>query len=176
MGRVIRFRRRRFKRPSLPAWFSKRWLRSSSLARSPWQPLAILLVLSGVIWLASAWQEWTAGGDTQFRLCVRTSQQDCVVDGDTFRYRGETIRVSDIDAPEVRDYQCVSEATLGNRATERLLSLLNAGAFRLEASGRDRDRYGRLLRAVMRNGRSLGDVLIDEGLARRWDGARRSWC
>ncbi|MGH1481721.1 MAG: thermonuclease family protein [Geminicoccales bacterium] len=130
----------------------------------------------GVIWLASAWQEWTAGGDTQFRLCVRASQQDCVVDGDTFRYRGETIRVSDIDAPEVRDYQCASEAALGHRATERLLSLLNAGAFRLEASGRDRDRYGRLARLVIRDGRSLGDVLIGEGLARRWAGARHSWC
>ena len=98
------------------------------------------------------------------------------MDGDTFRYRGDIIRVSDIDAPEVRDYKCTSEAALGHRATERLMSLLNAGRFRLEASGRDRDRYGRKLRVVIRDGRSLGDTLIDEGLARSWDGARRSWC
>ena len=173
MGRVIRFRRRRFKPPALPGWLSKPRPRSSSFARSPWQTLAVLVVLSGLLWLAT---EWMADDDARFRLCVRGSQQDCVVDGDTFRYRGETIRVSDIDAPEVRDYQCASEAALGHRATERLLSLLNAGAFRLEAPGRDRDRYGRLLRVVIRDGRSLGDVLIDEGLARRWHGARRSWC
>jgi hypothetical protein len=28
----------------------------------------------------------------------------------------------------------------------------------------------------MRNGRSLGAMLVDEGLARRWDGARHPWC
>jgi endonuclease YncB( thermonuclease family) len=36
--------------------------------------------------------------------------------------------------------------------------------------------YGRKLRILVRNGRSLGDTLVAEGLARRWDGARRSWC
>ena len=136
----------------------------------------MLVALSGVFWLVMAWPEWTLDGVTRFQLCVQASQQDCVVDGDTFRYRGETIRISDIDAPEIRDFRCASEAALGHRATERLLSLLNAGAFQLEASGRDRDRYGRKLRVVIRDGRSLGDTLIDEGLARRWGGARRSWC
>src|SRR5437762_4160411 len=42
--------------------------------------------------------------------------------------------------------------------------------------GRDEDRYGRKLRTVERNGRSLGEILIAEGLARRWGGARHSWC
>jgi endonuclease YncB( thermonuclease family) len=42
--------------------------------------------------------------------------------------------------------------------------------------GRDEDRYGRKLRVVQRDGRSIADTLIAEGLARRWDGARRSWC
>jgi micrococcal nuclease len=41
---------------------------------------------------------------------------------------------------------------------------------------RDEDRYGRKLRTIERDGRSLGDVLVAEGLARPWDGARRSWC
>jgi endonuclease YncB( thermonuclease family) len=58
-----------------------------------------------------------------------------------------------------------------------LLELLNAGPIQLVAIGdRDRDRYGRLLRVVLRDGRSLGDILIVEGLARRWNGARRPWC
>ena len=34
--------------------------------------------------------------------------------------------------------------------------------------GRDEDRYGRKLRVVVRNGRSLGDQLVSEGLARTW--------
>lgn len=41
---------------------------------------------------------------------------------------------------------------------------------------RDADRYGRKLRVLVRNGRSLGDVLVNEGLARTWNGAREPWC
>jgi hypothetical protein len=45
-----------------------------------------------------------------------------------------------------------------------------------------RGRFGASLAAVFlsalvrRDGRSLGERLVAEGLARRWDGARRSWC
>mgnify|MGYP000049760326 CR=1 FL=1 len=39
------------------------------------------------------------------------------------------------------------------------------------------DRYGRKLRIVMRNGQSLGGVLVSEGLARNYEGGRRDgWC
>ena len=38
------------------------------------------------------------------------------------------------------------------------------------------DRYGRKLRLLRRNGRSLGFALVEEGLARPWDGRRKSWC
>jgi micrococcal nuclease len=87
------------------------------------------------------------------------------------------IRLEDIDAPEIFDYKCGSELALGRHATERLLELINAGPFEVvNRSGRDEDRYGRKLRTVERGGRSLGDVLVAEGLARRWDGRRRSWC
>jgi len=43
-------------------------------------------------------------------------------------------------------------------------------------SGRGTDRFGRKLRIVTRGGASVGAVLIGEGLARRWGGARRPWC
>lgn len=46
----------------------------------------------------------------------------------------------------------------------------------LEATDRDKDRYGRYLRKVDRNSQSLGDILVREGLARPWPGRRRSWC
>jgi endonuclease YncB( thermonuclease family) len=55
--------------------------------------------------------------------------------------------------------------------------LLHAGPFELERiPGRDEDRYGRKLRVVTRNGRSLGDQLVAEGLARTWSGRREPWC
>ena len=63
------------------------------------------------------------------------------------------------------------------RATRRLLDLVNAGPFDVVQKGRrDTDKYGRKLRDLERHGQSLGDMLIAEGLARRWDGARHSWC
>ena len=54
--------------------------------------------------------------------------------------------------------------------------MLNDGAFQLEAVDRDVDRYGRKLRIVTRNGQSLGDILVSEGLAREWVGYRTPWC
>jgi hypothetical protein len=117
-----------------------------------------------------------AGGAGAFELCAGWSLENCVIDGDTIRYRGVKIRLADIDTPEVFSPKCPYEANLGRQATERLLELINAGPIELVASGRDTDRYGRKLRVVTRHGRSLGDTLVAEGLARRWDGARRSWC
>ena len=116
------------------------------------------------------------GGSARFALCGSGPRIDCVVDGDTFWYRGEKIRVADINTPEVGAPQCPREAALGARATARLQALLNAGAFALEPVDRDRDRYGRLLRRVTRGGESLGQVLVREGLAEEWRGSRSSWC
>ena len=88
-----------------------------------------------------------------------------------------TLALEDIDAPETYQHKCDSELALGNRATNRLLELINFGPFELvNRGGRDEDRYGRKLRTIERGGRSLGEILVAEGLARRWDGARRSWC
>jgi endonuclease YncB( thermonuclease family) len=72
--------------------------------------------------------------------------------------------------------RCAEEARLGAAATARLRALLNAGPVTLESIDRDTDRYGRKLRVVTRGGESLGGVLVDEGLARRYGGGRRSWC
>ena len=100
-----------------------------------------------------------------------------MIDGDTIRAGGIKIRLEDIDAPEVFSPKCASELARGNRATERLLELINAGPFELVRTGtRDEDRYGRKLRTLMRAGHSLGASLIAEGLARPWDGARHPWC
>jgi endonuclease YncB( thermonuclease family) len=115
-------------------------------------------------------------GAGAFRLCAQGRQPNCVVDGDTIWHGGVKIRLADIDTPEVFSPKCASEAALGRQATERLLELINAGPFEVVRSGRDADRYGRKLRILERHGRSLGDTLVAEGLARRWDGARRSWC
>lgn len=113
----------------------------------------------------------------RFAACGSGSRENCVVDGDTFWYRGEKIRIADINAPEVSEPQCPAEAALGARATRRLGELLNAGPFTLAADPtRTHDKYGRALFTVTRGGASLGDTLVAEGLAEEWRGWRRGWC
>lgn len=100
-----------------------------------------------------------------------------VIDGDTFEHGGTRVRIADIDTPEMRG-RCPYESALAARATRRLGALLAAGPFELHPApgGRDEDRYGRKLRIVTRGGRSLGDTLVAEGLARTWAGRREPWC
>jgi endonuclease YncB( thermonuclease family) len=111
-----------------------------------------------------------------FARCHGPVRVNCIVDGDTFWYDGRKIRIADINTPEVSEPDCPAERALGERATDRLLALLNQGPFTLEPIDRNRDRYGRLLRTVTRDGASLGEALVGEGLAEEWKGYRGSWC
>jgi hypothetical protein len=111
-----------------------------------------------------------------FSMCFTGGGYNCVVDGDTIWLGGVKIRIADIDAPETHEPRCSSEKELGDRATLRLQQLLNSGAITLESVDRDEDRYQRKLRIVDVDGTSVGDVLVGEGLAREWDGARHPWC
>jgi micrococcal nuclease len=126
-------------------------------------------------------EQVASGADREaarFGLCggMGSAGGNCVIDGDTFWYGGEKIRIADINTPETSEPECAREAQLGAAATGRLHALLNEGAFTLEPIDRDRDQYGRLLRTVTRDGESLGAVLVDEGLAEEWQGYRGSWC
>jgi micrococcal nuclease len=117
-----------------------------------------------------------AGARVHFSLCFMGGGYNCVVDGDTIWLQGRKVRIADIDAPETHDPRCSSEKALGDRATLRLQQLLNGGTVTLRPTDRDTDRYGRLLRFVLVDGTSVGDILVGEGLARWYAGHRRSWC
>lgn len=112
----------------------------------------------------------------RFAPCDGPVRVTCVVDGDTIWYEGTKIRIADINAPELSDPQCASEAALAHRSAQRLTALLNAGPFTLEDTGRSEDKYGRALKVITRDGESLGDQLVAEGLAEEWRGRRRDWC
>ncbi len=111
-----------------------------------------------------------------FTLCGDGPRTNCVVDGDTFWINGVKVRLADINAPETQQAACKEERDLGNRAKDRLVRLLNSGPFDLEVEGRDTDRYGRALRVAKRNGQSIGQQLVKEGLAEPWRGRRSDWC
>ena len=121
----------------------------------------------------------TAGGGgpgaTFFYCGIR--QDNCIIDGGNFIYRGQQIRVADIYVPATKEAKCDRERNLGGDAKEALRILLNAGEFELAAwKPIDEDQHGRKLRIVRRNGRSIGDALVAKGLARPWTGERQSWC
>lgn len=100
-----------------------------------------------------------------------------VVDGDTIKAPyGVTYRLMGFDTPETRFAKCDAERELGFAAKERLEELLNASEVKVLESGK-RDKYGRTLAHVTADGRDVGDILIEEGLARPYRGERRkSWC
>ncbi|TCN28638.1 nuclease-like protein [Sinorhizobium americanum] len=154
---------------------------------------SLMAVISAIVVVAAGWLAFGGAGNlpglpavaktpvadsssAAFSICGDGRHVNCVVDGDTFWFQGEKIRIADIDTPELSPPRCEAERIKGEAAKARLLTLLNAGAFSLSAGWRDEDKYGRKLRTVSRSGHSLGSTLVDEGLARRWDGARHGWC
>lgn len=111
-----------------------------------------------------------------FGYCYVGGGTNCVVDGDTFWFHGQDIRIADIDAPETHEWHCPSEKARGDKATERLHELLESGAIQLQSIDRDEDVYGRKLRLVHVNGTSVGETLISEGLAHRYVRGKLPWC
>jgi len=112
-----------------------------------------------------------------FTQCGPGAGVACVIDGDTVKLGDRTIRIIGIDAPELAAPRCPQEAALARRSADRLLALLNQAPFEMVAHRLQRmDRHGRDLMVLERNGSSIGGQLIDEGLAQRYFGARRSWC
>ncbi len=111
-----------------------------------------------------------------FTYCNQSARINCIVDGDTFWYEGRKIRIADINTPEISRPQCDYELQNARLAKTRLYEILNSGNFSLISAERDKDFFGRYLRIVKKNGVSIGDTLIAEGLAHRWQGHKKSWC
>ena len=100
-----------------------------------------------------------------FSICGSGQRITCVVDGDTFWFRGKKIRIADIYTPELNPPRCERERERGLAAKQRLLDILNSGPLSFKTTARGEDRFGRKLRIVYREQRSVGDILAAEGLA-----------
>ena len=109
-----------------------------------------------------------------------------VYDGDTIKVNianypdviGEaiSIRIRGIDAPENRS-KCTSEKAKAIKAKDYLKALLaNAGVIRLTQV--ERGKYFRLVANVLVDGVNINQLMIDQGLARTYDGMskRETWC
>jgi endonuclease YncB( thermonuclease family) len=112
----------------------------------------------------------------QFRMCGSGQRHTCVVDGDTVWLNGMNLRLQAYDTPEPYNDICggAAEIALAERARARLLELLNGNSFTVETFGTDR--YDRTLATIRIGGTDVGDILISEGLARRWPDGHEFWC
>lgn len=85
------------------------------------------------------------------------SRQIHVVDGDTFRYGSERVRLRGIDTPELNEPG-------GQAARLRLKELLRSGPVRIVPHGRDV--YDRTVADVFVNGKNVAEMLTQEGYAK----------
>lgn len=134
--------------------------------------------------LAGAGPAWAdASGAVQVITCKRLS----AVDGDTVRCDGELLRdmgdgapfVSGFDTPELRKPGCPDERALAQRAKKRYAELLRSpGVTIMDSGARDTtSSHRRLVWIYLADGRALGSILIQEGLAREWrPGTEPEWC
>ena len=111
----------------------------------------------------------------RFGMCGR-DRYTCVVDGDTIWLDGMNLRLEAYDTPEPYNDICGGQAeiALAHQASARLLQLLNSNPFTVETAATDR--YGRVLATLRIGGTDVGDILISEGLARRWPDGDEWWC
>ena len=110
---------------------------------------------------------------------ARTINSVRVIDGDTIQDRatGTRYRLAGIDAPETEDRAgCASERLHGERSKAEAIKLtFEATSIEARPTGRI-DVYGRTVAYVYVDGRELGDILVERGLARPWRGGREPWC
>jgi endonuclease YncB( thermonuclease family) len=114
----------------------------------------------------------TEAAKAAFGYCGQGEHINCVADGGTFWYKGEKIVIADIVSPGIDTARCDGERKVGFAAKLRLLNLLNAGSFSMNAAGQP-DKGG-APRVISRDGRSLGGQMINEGLARK--PGNGAWC
>jgi micrococcal nuclease len=101
-----------------------------------------------------------------------------VPDGETFILDGESFRLANVDAPEKLKPHCAAEAVVGATSRDRLASLLIPsylhGGLALDRHGTDA--LGRTLALVSVKGRDVGEILMEEGLAKPWRAVPAEWC
>ncbi|MBY5401548.1 hypothetical protein [Rhizobium leguminosarum] len=113
-------------------------------------------------------------GAVAFGYCGQGAHINCVGDGGVFWYKGEKIVIADMASPVVDQAHCDGERRVAFAAKSRLLALLNAGPFTMNAAGKSEPSGAP--RVVSRDGRSFGAQLINEGLARKPGAVGSAWC
>lgn len=155
------------------------------ILRRPWLAAAAVAVAAALgLWASGALEPKAAtvaagtsvSSGLVFGLCNDGGLTNCVASGDSFYLAGKTVRIANIEAPQVYGAACPNEARLGRESALRLQGLLNSGELHLARVPQDLDRYGLMLRTVSVGGRDAGKAMVAAGLARNIGDLTRSWC
>ena len=154
-------------------------------------PAVLLSVAALAVLIASALGYYLLTGDhptgSIYTTASEVSSPDAispieitVIDGDTIRARGKTIRLVGFDAPETGSQaRCPRERELGDRATTQLKTLIAGGWFGAPTPDCN---FGRSCGQLRSYGRDIGGLMIQYVLAKPYvcgDTScppRGSWC
>ena len=111
---------------------------------------------------------------------------DYIFDGDTFSAQvmleGDIaitvrVRLINIDTPEMNG-KCAAEITMAQSAKDLLATLIPRGTTVDLRNIKDDKYLGRInANVILPDGRDVGNILIDSGLARPYNGGKRKpWC
>jgi len=157
----------------------RRRRRSSGPRLNPYIPGAVFVGFMLMVGIAEGFL-----GKSAPAFCQTASIADCY-DGDTCKAfvggRVERVRLIGFDTPELAPRaRCRAEHALGIEARNQLNAMIRAGGDRIFCTdGREwpRDSYGRLLAVLLIDGRDVGPIMLDRGLAVPYPlGHSPNWC
>jgi endonuclease YncB( thermonuclease family) len=99
---------------------------------------------------------------------------NCVIDGETIRVGGDTVKIAGMRAPKIRAARCDAEEQRGVKAVEELTALLNSGKVTTGDDVREPD--GQMRTQVLVNGQDIAAAMIAANMAREAGTAPPSWC
>lgn len=106
-----------------------------------------------------------------FQACDDPAGNGCTLSADRYSWHGRTYRIADIRAPSLEKPRCPQEADLAQKGRMALLGLMNGGAFDAHpapSGGSDR--------ILLRDGVSLGTILVLKGYAKPAGNDAIDWC
>lgn len=164
-----------------------RWLNDKQENRARVVPMGMVLValtLAGgcaalvmTIWPASDDAARTASAamaiNATFSLCDDRNGDACVLSADSYAWRGRVYHLADVSVPQDAGALCPEEAARARDGRAALAVMMNGGSFEARPDPADPDASARML---VRDGVSIGQLMILKGHARPWSRTPIDWC